>query len=68
MSADGLNSCRPQKAKKAPRYFLIPTSRFELEYSVKAEKLGVPVNWVVPTPVPMFVTLTVPAPAKPPRV
>jgi len=39
MSAVGLNSCRSQKAKKAPRYFLIPTSRFELEYSVKAEKL-----------------------------
>ena len=35
---------------------------------VKAEKFGVPLKAVVPTPVPMFVTFTVPAPAKPPRV
>ena len=39
-----------------------------LRVPVKAEKFGVPVNWVVPTPVPRLVTLTVPAPAKPPRV
>ena len=39
-----------------------------LSVPVKAEKFGVPANCTVLVPVPMLVTLTVPAPAKPPRV
>ena len=39
-----------------------------LSVPVKAEKFGAALKTVEPTPVPMFVTLTVPAPAKPPRV
>ena len=49
---------------KPPATPLKPT----LRVPVKAEKFGVPLKLVVPAPVPMFVTFTVPAPAKPPRV